>query len=257
MLLSMLAQATMLALVASRISGFVVTSPFPGDRLPVTARLVLVVVLSFLAASFVPATAVKPEIGLPLFVAGTTEFLCGMLIGAAFRFLLAAADVVGGISAQSSGLGAASLYDPSIGAPDSAIGQVATILAILVALGVGAHRVAIAYLLESFRALPVGSPMGIPFGASVLVEVGGQCLVIGVRLAMPAIAVSLTVQAALAMVARAAPSLQIFSVGFSVMIAAGLAALMASLPAIGTGLAEQAGDLGPLLDRVFEALGAR
>ncbi len=250
----MFAQATMLALVASRISGFVVTSPFPGDRLPTTARLVLVVVLSFLAASFVPSTAVKPELNLALFVAATTEFLCGVLIGAAFRFLLAAADVVGGISAQSSGLGAASLYDPSIGAPDSAIGQVMTLLAILVALGVGAHRVALAYLLESFRALPVGGAMGLPLGASELVGVGGQCLVIGVRLAMPAIAVSLTVQTALAMVSRAAPSLQIFSVGFSVMIMAGLVTLMASLPAIGTGLAGQASDLAPLLDRLFEAL---
>lgn len=253
----MLAQASLLALVAARISGFVVTSPFPGDRLPTTARLALVVVLAFLAASFVPATAVKPELGLPLVVAAITEFLCGVMIGAAFRFLLSAADVVGGVSAQSTGLGAASLYDPSIGAPDSAIGQVMTLLAILVALGVGAHRVALAYLLESFRALPVGAAMNVPLAAPVLIDLGAQCLVIGVRLAMPAIAVSLTVQAALAMVSRAAPSLQIFSVGFSVMIAAGLATIMASLPTIGTGLAEQAGELSPLLDRLFEALGSR
>ena len=253
----MLAQASLLALVAARISGFVVTSPFPGERLPATARLALVVVLAFLAASFVPATAVKPELGLALIVAAITEFVCGVMIGAAFRFLLSAADVVGGVSAQSSGLGAASLYDPSIGAPDSAIGQVMTLLAILVALGVGAHRVALAYLLESFRALPVGAAMNVPLAAPVLIDLGAQCLVIGVRLAMPAIAVSLTVQAALAMVSRAAPSLQIFSVGFAVMIAAGIATIMASLPTVGTGLAEQAGELSPLLDRLFEALGSR
>lgn len=253
----MLAQASLLALVAARIAGFVVTSPFPGERLPATARLALVVVLAFLAASFVPATAVKPELGLALIVAAITEFVCGVMIGAAFRFLLSAADVVGGVSAQSSGLGAASLYDPSIGAPDSAIGQVMTLLAILVALGVGAHRVALAYLLESFRALPVGAAMNVPLAAPVLIDLGAQCLVIGVRLAMPAIAVSLTVQAALAMVSRAAPSLQIFSVGFAVMIVAGLATIMASLPTVGTGLAEQAGELSPLLDRLFEALGSR
>ncbi len=253
----MLAQASLLALVAARIAGFVVTSPFPGERLPATARLALVVVLAFLAASFVPATAVKPELGLALIVAAITEFVCGVMIGAAFRFLLSAADVVGGVSAQSSGLGAASLYDPSIGAPDSAIGQVMTLLAILVALGVGAHRVALAYLLESFRALPVGAAMNVPLAAPVLIDLGAQCLVIGVRLAMPAIAVSLTVQAALAMVSRAAPSLQIFSVGFAVMIAAGIATIMASLPTVGTGLAEQAGELSPLLDRLFEALGSR
>lgn len=254
----MLAQAATLALVASRIAGFVVVSPFPGDRWPATARVALIVVLSYLTASFIPATGLPPEVGLPLIGAGIVEFLCGVIIGAAFRFLMAAADVVGGISAQTSGLGAASLYDPSTGSPDSALSQMMTLLAVCVALAIGAHRVALAYLMESFRVLPIGGvPWGVPFGMSVLVDMSGQCLVIGVRLAMPAIAVSLTVQSALAMVARAAPSLQIFSVGFAVMIVAGLATILASLPAIGTGLAEEMGQLGMLLDRIFESMGGR
>lgn len=254
----MLAQAATLALVASRISGFVAVSPFPGDRIPATARVALIVVLSFLTASLVPATAMRMELGLPLIGAAVVEFLAGLLIGAAFRFLMAAADVVGGVSAQTSSLGAASLYDPSTGSSDSALSQMMTLLAVCVALAIGAHRVAFAYLIESFRVLPIGAvPWGIPFGAAVLVDMSGQCLVIGVRLAMPAIAVSLTVQAALAMVARAAPSLQIFSVGFAVMIVAGLATILASLPAIGTGLAEEMGQLGMLLDRIFEAMGSR
>ena len=254
----MLAEAATLALVASRISGFVVVSPFPGDRIPATARVALIVVLSFLTASLIPATAMRMELSLPLIGAAIVEFLAGVIIGTAFRFLMAAADVVGGVSAQTSGLGAASLYDPSTGSSDSALSQMMTLLAVAVALAIGAHRVALAYLIESFRVLPIGAvPWGIPLGGSVLIDMSGQCLVIGVRLAMPAIAVSLTVQAALAMVARAAPSLQIFSVGFSVMIVAGLATILASLPAIGTGLAEEMGQLGMLLDRIFEAMGGR
>lgn len=257
MLLLLLSQATTMALVAARIGGFVVTSPFPGERLSGLARIAFVVVLSFLVTSFLPARGAPAELGLPLVATGVFEFLCGALIGACFHFLLAAADVVGGVSAQTSGLGAATLYDPANGAPDTAIGRALSLLAMLVALSAGAHRVALAYLLESFRALPIGVPMNVPLGAAVLVEVGGQCIVVGTRLAMPAIAVSLTVQAALAMISRAAPSLQIFSVGFAIMIAAGLATIAASLPAIAAGLVEQTGQLGALLDRLFEALSAR
>lgn len=257
MLLALLAQATTTALVAARISGFVIVSPFPGERVSATGRIAFVVVLSFLATSFLPSPRVAPEVGFPLVASAALEFVCGTLIGACFRFLLATADVVGGISGQTSGIGAATLYDPAIGAADSAIGTSLSLLAVLIAIGAGAHRVALAYLLESFRALPIGGPIAVNAGASVLVETGGQCLVIGTRLAMPAIAVSLTVQSALAMISRAAPSLQIFSIGFSIMIASGIAALAASLPAIAQGLADQTGQLGLLLDRLFEAMAPR
>jgi len=112
-----------MALVAARIGGFIVTSPFPGERISAIARIALIVVLSFLATSFLPAPRVAAEIGLPLLASAVLEFLCGALIGACFRFLLAAADVVGGISGQTSGIGAATLYDPSIGAADSPLVQ--------------------------------------------------------------------------------------------------------------------------------------
>lgn len=253
-LLELLGQATTTTLVATRLAGFVVVSPFPGERVHTAGRMALVVVLAFLVAHTIPGPEHVPEIGLALVVPALTELMCGILMGACFRFVLAAADVVGGISAQTSGLGSASLYDPSIGATDTVLGTAMGLLSLCLALSTGTHRIALAYLIESFRSLPVGGPIAVHLGAPVLIDLGGQCLSVGVRLALPVIAVSLAVQSALAMIARAAPSLQIFSIGFSVLIVTGLLALAASLPAIGSGLLEQSRQLGPALDRLFEAL---
>ena len=252
---TLLDNAATLALVATRIAGFVVASPFPGERVHPSARVAVVVVLGFLVAHSLPMPAHLPELGVGMVIPASIEFACGALIGACFRFLLAAAEVLGGAAAQSTGLGAAALYDPGLGTHDTAIGQVISLFAMMIAVAAGTHRVAIAYLVESFRVLPIGGPTNVALGAPVLVDLAGQCLVIGVRLALPAIAISLAAQAALAMIARAAPSLQIFNVGFSVLIASGLVAIAASLPAIATGLAEHLSQLGPAIDRLLGAVG--
>jgi flagellar biosynthesis protein FliR len=75
------------------------------------------------------------------------------------------------------------------------------------------------------------------------------------RLALPVLAISLAVQTALALVSRVAPSLQIFSIGFAVLVATGLVTFMASLRAIGTGILEHLGTLPGFLDELLLQLG--
>jgi flagellar biosynthesis protein FliR len=71
---------------------------------------------------------------------------------------------------------------------------------------------------------------------------------------MPVVVISLATQTALALISRAAPSLQLFSVGLAVLIAASIMVLMASLGDITLGLGEHLGGLGPRLARVLLAL---
>ena len=51
-------KASLFALVASRIVGFVVASPFPGRNVSATQRIGLVVVLAWVASAFAPDGAV-------------------------------------------------------------------------------------------------------------------------------------------------------------------------------------------------------
>jgi flagellar biosynthetic protein FliR len=71
---------------------------------------------------------------------------------------------------------------------------------------------------------------------------------------MPVIAASVALQLVLALLARAAPTMQLFSVGFPVLLLAGLGILVTGLPAMTVGLAEHFGVLGPVLDRLLTTL---
>lgn len=161
----------------------------------------------------------------------------GVTLGAAFRFVFSGAEVLSQNIAQASGLGAPSVFNPTLETEESAIGEaVAEFFAMLIALSMGAHRVALGWLLESFRALPVGATAHFDATAGAFINIAGDALSVGLRLALPVVAVALATQVALAMMARAAPSLQLFNVGLSVLIAAGATVFMASLGDVTAGL---------------------
>lgn len=251
---TLLAHAAMFGMITSRIAGFVVASPFPGNEVPATQRVGLVVVLALLVTSMIPPPAVTPGLDLALVGPVACELGVGLMIGIAFRFTLSVADVLGGVLSHAIGLGTPSLFNPAVGVQDTTIGHIAGAFTMLLALAVGAHRTVLGYLLESFRALPVGKSLALTAVTPLFIELANSAIVGGVRLAMPVLAVSIAIQAALAMLARAAPSLQIFSIGFTILLLGGLSTLQASLRGIGAGLIEHIGTIAGTLDRLFTAL---
>jgi flagellar biosynthetic protein FliR len=249
----LLTNAALFALSASRIAGFVVVSPFPGKNVGVTQRIGLVVVLAWIVCAFARAPD-GTHLGIELAWSAIPELGCGLLIGMAFHFVFAGADVVGGVVGQMTGLGTPSVLNPTLDAPETAIARILSLTAMLVALSTGLHRVALAGLLESFRAIPLGSVMALDAPAMRYVDLAVASFVVGVRLAMPVVAVALVVHVALAMISRAAPSLQIFSVGFAVLFAATGATLLASIGDIFQGLADHFGHLASAIDHVLTDL---
>lgn len=251
------AHVSAFALCAARISGFVVASPFPGENVGATQRAGLVVALSLSAAAFAPAGAAPSELGARLAVAALAEVACGVVIGLAVRFVMSAAEVLGALAAQATALSTPSVLNPTIESHDSPLARAVGLVAMLLALAAGAHRVALSYLLASFRSLPVGAPISFAPTASQAVDLAGAALAVGLRLAMPIVAVSLVVQLALAMIARAAPSLQVFNIGLTVMLGAGALTLVASMEDVAHGLLAQLDTLPSHLDALLAALASR
>jgi flagellar biosynthesis protein FliR len=245
--------AVSFALSVARVAGFVVVSPLPGEHAPMHARVALVLVLGVLVT---PIALVSNglTLGLGLAVPAMLELGLGLLIGIAFRFVLAAADSLGGLLSQAVGLGMPSIFNPSLGAQDTAFGQVMGLFALLLALALGVHRVALSYLLASFRALPVGGALRLDRSLPVMIELGGAAIAVGARLAMPVVVAAVAIQLVLALLARAAPSMQLFAIGFTVLLVAGFAISIASIPSIGRGLAEHFTVLGGAIDRLLVAV---
>jgi flagellar biosynthetic protein FliR len=252
---TLLVDASQFALVLSRIAGFVVLSPFPGQGVGNKQRVGLAIGLAWIASS-IPAGPERqlPPFGLMLAGDVAVEIACGMVMGVAFRFVFAAAEMLGGMLGLATGMGSPSLFNPALEAQETPVGRAVTLLAMLLALGVGAHRVAISALLDSFRTVPIGTASMFDPALMTIVDLGIDAFVVGVRLSMPLVAVGLIVHLALAMISRAAPSLQIFSVGFGILLAATMLTLIASLGDLAAGLGAHFGQLGPALEGILEAV---
>ena len=244
-------------LVFSRLGGFVTTSPWPGNRVGATARLSLVFGLSAIAVPLVPAAFGTRSLDLALVPIAIAEVVIGLMQGFVLRVLAASADALGELLGQATGLSGAQLFDPMAEGHETAISRVVTILSAWMLLASGAHRVALSILLESFRALPVGTSVAPGSATLALVDLTARTLSVGVQMALPCVAVSLAVQVCLAMIARAAPSLQIFNVGFSMLIAGGMLVLIDVLPDMARSMATHYATLGEATRRVLEAATAR
>jgi flagellar biosynthetic protein FliR len=214
----------------------------------------LVAVLAWLVSGFAPMEAVPHGLGLGLFLHVGIEVGVGIAIGVAFRLLFFAGEVLGQVVSQAVGLSSPSVLNPTIENEDAIMARIVTLMAMLLVLAVGAHRIALAYLLESFRALPVGSDIASREVALHLVDLAAASFAQGVRIGLPIVGVSLVVQLGMAMIARAAPALQIFSVGLSVLLAAGFATLFVSLGDFSTALVAYDSSLPARLDEVLGAM---
>lgn len=249
----LLAEVAALLLVSARVAGFIVTSPFPGKSTPSKVKIGLVLVLAWIARGAAPP---PPSLGLDLALIGLvpSELGIGLVIGFTVRVTFSAAEILGVSFAQSTGLTMGSVYDPTSGGDEPVVARVMTLCAMLLFLSLGAHRVAIGYALESFRALPVGVDAEIGAAAPSLVAWFSQALDAGVHLALPVTAIALAVQVALALIARASPSLQIFSIGLGITVAAGLLAILGALGDAAAGLGDELGQSGARIEQILGAI---
>ncbi|MFO0553009.1 MAG: flagellar biosynthetic protein FliR [Polyangiaceae bacterium] len=240
-------------LIAVRITGFVAVSPFPGAYAPRHAKVGLVMTLSFFATAMAedPVAPLTLDLGLGRLV--VSEVALGLLMGFIVRIAFAAAETAGDVTSHALGLSSASLFDPSTGAQETVISRVFALLGTLVFLASGAHRAVLGYVVDSFVALPVGTTTHVTASLPVVLDLFLEATSAGLRLAMPMLGVSLAVQAVLAFTARIAPSLQIFNVGFAILIAAGLLTLAATLPDLTTLLSEFTLRIPRGIERVLDA----
>ena len=250
----LLTNAATFGLVVARLAGFVVVSPFPGSQVNKTARISLVAVLAWIVTSFAPTREAPRTLDLALVLVVGRELAVGLIIGLTFQAVFWVAEITGQVASQAVGLSQPSTLNPTLGTQDMVLSRILSLFALLLAVTVGVHRVALGMLLESFRAIPVGSAMDVSAPAMALFDLTVSSFSVGLLLALPLLAVAFVVQLGLAMIARAAPALQVFSVGWAVLLAVGAAILVSSVREIGEGLLAHMGSLAAALDHNLTAL---
>jgi flagellar biosynthetic protein FliR len=113
------------------------------------------------------------------------------------------------------------------------IGQFLTILATFLFLAMGGHLALAATVVESYRALPPGNAWLSNNAIHSLVLFGGTLFAAGLSIALPVGFAVILVQLVMAMLARSAPQLNLFSVGLPAAVLAGIVLLAVAAPVIG------------------------
>ncbi len=217
--------------VLTRLSGLVMVAPAPWTIAPLRVRAALVSVLALLA-TFSPLGHAPELSDKPLMVALSiiSEAGIGVCMGMTVRLVIATAEIAAEVIAPQLGIGVAGLFDPHMQTSETAVGGLLRNLAMLVTVLVGLHRQILAAVFGSFQVLPPGELVNPGRVGGAILALTAQSVEAGVRIALPAVAVLFMVQIALAFIARAAPQLQIFSVGFIVTLSVGLLVLAITLP---------------------------
>ena len=241
-----------LVLFGTRVSGLVLVAPvFSAKTLPMAVRTAVVVLLTVL----LQPVALAQLAAVPRITAGAFagELLVGFTLGLGAALFVGAAEAAGELMAVQTGLSGAALFDPLNNSNSPVIGQFTQFFAVAVLLSLDAHLVILDSLAASVRAVPVGAALDLSAGLADVVRSAGLLFVLGLRFAGPVIAAIMIANTALAVLTKAAPSLNVLTVAFPIQIGVGLLAVGAALPLIATALAGWEPLYEQLLTRAFAA----
>ena len=215
-----------------RISAFVLAAPIIGTRsVPARVRILfamgLTVVLSPLVAPGSLPTA--PLVSADGLLVAAHQVFIGAGLGLVLRMVFLVLEFAGQIIAQQMGLGFAAMVDPSSGSQVPVISQFYVILASLMFFAFDAHLKLVELLADSFQLLPIGGASFAPAALARVIAWSGELLGFGVLVMLPVVASLLVVNLAFGVMARAAPQLNIFAVGFPVTILFGTVVVVLTL----------------------------
>ena len=235
----------------TRISGLVMIAPLSWSAAPMRVKAGLTIVLAIAVHGHI---GVEPGVGdspLSLLLAVVSELILGLAMGFVVRLTIAVAEIAADVIGPPMGLGVAQVFDPSLHGTQTVLAKLFRHFAILLALLAGAHRVVISAVLTSFRMVPLGGIPHVEASVPALVDLSVSALEAGVRIAIPVLAILFMVQVALAFVSRAAPAMQIFSIGFAVTLSVGGLVLILAAPDTAYQLLAEVSRLGGRLETVL------
>ena len=212
----------------ARIMAMMATAPVLGEgTVPVPVRVLLSVALSFmmLPVTTQNAGAMPDPFSLAGVVTMVEQAVIGGVIGLAMQFAMAVIAMLGFLASSQIGFSMAQMNDPMNGQASDVVSGLLSLLAILVFFGIDGHLVLMGVVGQSFKAWPVGAGYGPLLLEAVALNVA-WVFSAAMLLALPIVFSTMVVQIGFGFLNRVAPSLNLFSLGFSLVTIFGLLMLV-------------------------------
>ncbi|MBC2652125.1 flagellar biosynthetic protein FliR [Novosphingobium flavum] len=225
--------------IMTRIGAALLAAPFFGATgVPPQARIVVTGAVGVLVCNWTGVQAPPALFSLDGMLAVAGEVLVGASLGFVLQLSFAAPTIAAEVIGAGMGMSIAAAADPQTGAHSPALGQYYGVVLTLVFLGLGGHLMFIDLVIKSYASFPPGHTWLGPERIGAITGFGTQMFITAVAIALPVTLILLLVQFAAGVVSRAAPSLNLFSLGLPAGVLAGLAALIVSAPLTGDMMAD-------------------
>jgi flagellar biosynthetic protein FliR len=216
-----------------RMSAFLIAAPvFSLTAITTRIRVLLALALSVMIYPMFDWPKIDPVSPAGLLEIAN-QLTIGVLMGLILQVVTAAVVVAGQSVSNSMGLSMASMIDPNLGNVP-VIAQFLLVLSTLIFVGVGGHGLLLALVVESFTSMPVGQPLLSATAWTQLLGWSSMMFLGALLTALPVMVVLLFATVGLGVATRAAPSLNIFSVGLPATIVGGFLVLILSLSSMGS-----------------------
>ncbi len=216
------------ALVFMRMTGAIVMNPVLGrSNIPNRAKGAMILVLSFLMYAGTDGVLTHEPVGMLEFaVMLIKELMVGFAIGFSMELSFAVVRFSAAVLDYIMGLSMAQVYDPQYQTQMTITsGMYYTFLVLLFLAGDGHVRL-LALIYSSARMVPFGQVMIRPELSQLMVEIFKTSITTGLQLAFPIIAMELVTEAAVGILMRIIPQINVFAVNFQLKIIVGLMMLV-------------------------------
>ncbi|MGL6123541.1 MAG: flagellar biosynthetic protein FliR [Shewanella sp.] len=202
---------------------------FGAATLPARVRLLLAMTITFAIAPVLPPVDNADLLSLSAVFITLQQIMIGVAMGFVTQMVIQTFALTGEIIGMQTSLGFASMVDPASGQQTPLIGNFFLLLATLIFLAVDGHLLMIRMLVASFETLPISNQGLTLTSYRALADWGAYMFGAALTMSISAITALLLVNLAFGVMTRAAPQLNIFSIGFPITMIGGLFILWLTL----------------------------
>lgn len=213
-----------------RIMALLMSAPvFAHQTIPAQVKIAAALAMTLVIAPALPEPVVA-VFGAAGWWLVAEQILVGVAIGFSLQIVFAAVELAGDMIGLQMGLSFATFVDPQNSSQSPLVGSFLGMIATLLFLSIDGHLLLLSALVDSFSVVPVGKGSLAQFSWSHLALLGTNLFSLGLQIALPVLCTMLLVNLSLGVMARAAPQLSLFSVGFPLTLATGMLLLVVFLP---------------------------
>jgi len=200
-------------MIASRLSGIVMFTPFLGDAVvPAGIKAALVLTLTALLYPVLSSHIVAASPERWPFILGC-ELLVGIALGLAANLVFEAAQMAGQVLSVQMGYSLVTILDPQTQVESTVLSVFHQNFLLLIFLALNAHHWVLRAVARSFDYLPPGSAHLNGAFVTGLLAAAGSVLKIGVQIAAPILGATMVADLFLGLLSKASPQLPLLMLG--------------------------------------------